>query len=143
MKGHIREFLCRGLAAWGFGPIILAALYLILHSQGLVDTLTVTQVCTGIFSLSCLAFIAGGMNFIYQVERLALMPAILIHGSVLYASYLATYLLNGWLDWGILPILVFSGIFAVGYLTIWVVIYTVIKHNTDQVNRALKQRIQK
>ena len=33
--------------------------------------------------------------------------AILIHGSALYISYWGTYLLNGWLEWGSTPILVF------------------------------------
>ena len=54
------------------------------------------------------------MNAIYQIERLPLMVAILIHGSVLYISYLVTYLLNDWLDWGVMPIVVFSAIFLVG-----------------------------
>jgi len=66
------------------GPIILAVLYLILHKNGAVDTLPVNQVCVGIFSITALAFFAGGMNAIYQIERLPLMTAILIHGSVLY-----------------------------------------------------------
>ena len=139
MKKHIREFIRRGLAAWGFGPLVLAVLYLILHRAGAVDTLSVQQVCTGILSLSALAFIAGGMNFIYQIERLPLMGAILIHGGVLYVSYLATYLVNDWLEWGILPILVFSGIFALGYVVIWVIIYSIIKRNTDKLNEGLKR----
>jgi hypothetical protein len=142
MKRHLLEFLRRGMAAFGFGPIILAVLYLILQKQGLVQNLTVDQICMGIFSLSALAFVAGGMNFIYQIERLPLMVAILIHGSILYISYLTTYLLNGWLEWGGAPVLVFSGIFIAGYLAIWAVIYAVIKHNTDQINAVLKQKQQ-
>lgn len=142
MRKYVGEFLRRGLAACGLGPIILAVLYLILQQQGVLHTLTVTEVCLGIFSLSALAFIAGGMNVIYQLERLPLMVAILIHGCVLYISYLATYLLNGWLDWDKAPILVFSGIFVVGYFAIWAVIYLVIKRNTDQLNAKLKENRQ-
>ena len=140
MKKHIGEFFRRGLAAAGFGPLVLAALYLILQQQGLLQNLTVNQVCLGICSLSALAFVAGGMNFIYQIERLPLMVAILIHGSVLYVSYLATYLINDWLEWGIMPILVFTGIFILGYLAIWAIIYSVIKKNTTKLNAVLKQK---
>ena len=104
--------------------------------------LTVNQVCLGIFSLSALAFIAGGMNVVYQVERLPLMVAILIHGIVLYISYLLTYLVNGWLEWGTLPILVFTGIFVFGYLAIWAVIYSIIRRNTARINEILKQKQQ-
>ena len=140
MKKILLEFLRRGLAACGLGPIVLAIFYLILQHQGTVQNLTVNQVCTGIFSLSALAFIAGGMNVVYQIERLPLMAAITIHGSVLYFSYLVTYLVNNWLEWGTAPILVFSGIFILGYLLIWAIIYSVIRRNTRRVNEALRKK---
>ena len=126
----------------GFGPIVLAVFYLILRHRGLMETLTVEEVCTGIFSLAALAFIAGGMNVVYQIERLPLMVAILIHGGVLYASYLVTYLVNGWLEEGTIPLLVFSAIFAVGYLTIWVIIYSVIRRRTAKLNEMLNKKRQ-
>lgn len=139
MKQTFLDFLRRGIAACGLGPLVLAVLYLILHRQGELDTLTVEQVCLGIFSLSALAFLAGGLNVLYQLERLPLMAAVSIHGGVLYLGYLATYLLNGWLDGGIQPILVFSGIFSVGYLVIWAVIYAVIRKKTAALNEMLKK----
>lgn len=142
MKKFVSEFLRRGLIACGLGPIVLAIVYCILQQSAAVETLTVNQVCIGIFSLSALAFIAGGMNVIYRIERLPLMVAILIHGGVLYISYLATYLLNGWLEWGVTPILVFSGIFVVGYFAVWAIIYSIIKRNTEKLNEVLKQRQQ-
>ena len=143
MKKYILEFLRRGVTACGFGPMILAVLYLVLHRQGIVQVLTVREVCLGIFTLSALAFVAGGMNMIYRIERLPLMPAILIHGSVLYASYLVTYLVNGWLDWGTVPILAFSGIFGIGYLGIWAIIYVIIRKNTTKLNEKLQQKQQR
>lgn len=140
MKQTVREFCRRGAAASGLGPMVLAALYLVLERQTGIKMLTVSQVCCGIFSLTALAFLAGGMNVIYQVERLPLMVAVLIHGGVLYVSYLATYLINGWLEWGITPVFVFSGIFGVGYLGIWAVIYVTIRKKTRQVNALLKKQ---
>ena len=140
MKKIVLEFIRRGLIASSCGPIVLAILYLILQNQAAVETLTVKEVCLGIFSLSALAFIAGGMNVIYQIERIPLMVAILIQGVVLYISYLGTYLLNDWLEWGTIPILVFSGIFVVGYVVIWVIIYSIIKKRTERLNMILKQK---
>ena len=142
MKKNVLEFIRRGCCACGFGPVVLAVLYWILYRQGIVETLSVPDVSLGILSLTVLAFIAGGLNFLYKMERLPLAVAILIHGSVLYISYLATYLINGWLDMGITPILVFTGIFVVGYLGIWAVIYTITKRNTAKVNALLKQKQQ-
>lgn len=142
MRKFVLEFLRRGLIACGIGPIVLAILYLILQQSADIDTLTVNQVCIGIFSITALAFIAGGMNAIYQIERLPLMVAILTHGGVLYISYLATYLLNDWLEWGVMPIVVFSAIFVVGYIVIWAIIYSIIKRNTKKLNEMLKKKQQ-
>ena len=142
MKKNIREFFRRGCVSLGFGPMILAILYLVLHRQGVLQILTVRQVCIGIFSLSSLAFVAGGMNAIYQIERLPLLIAVLIHGSVLYISYLITYLVNGWLEWGTAPVMVFTVIFTVGYFVIWAIISCMIKKRTDRINAILKSNRQ-
>ena len=140
MKKYASEFIRRGLVACGCGPLVLAVLYLILQKTGNLETLTVSQVCTGIFSLSALAFLAGSLNVVYQVERLPLMAAVTIHGVVLYACYLDTYLVNGWLEDGMMSLLVFTCIFAVGYLLIWAVIYCIIRRNTDSLNEMLQEK---
>ena len=142
MKKFVLEFVRRGFIATGLGPIVLAIVYLILKQSAAIDTLTVDQVCIGIFSLSALAFIAGGMNAIYQVERMPLMTAILIHGGTLYIGYLGTYLLNDWLDFGVIPIIVFTAIFVVGYIVIWAIIYSIIRRNTAKLNEKLKKKQQ-
>ena len=140
MKKIVLDFVRRGLMACGFGPLVLAVFYLLLQRHGGIHSLTVDQVCLGIFSLSALAFIAGGMNVLYRIERLPLAIAILIHGGTLYISYLATYLLNGWLAWGKIPILVFTGIFLFGYLVVWAIIFCATKRNTRRLNKMLIQK---
>ena len=142
MKRFVLDFLRRGAIASGIGPIVWAIIYMILQQVAEVETLTVNQVCIGIVSLTALAFLAGGMNALYQIERLPLLMAILIHGSVLYVSYLGTYLINDWLDFGIIPIIVFSAIFVVGYIVIWAIIYSIIKRNTAKLNDMIQQKRQ-
>lgn len=142
MKEKIWEFIRRGMMGSALGPLVLVVIYLILHRQGIIQTLTVNEVCLGFFSLSALAFIASGMNVIYQFERLPLMIAILIHGIVLYISYLATYLVNDWLEFGVTQILIFSAIFILGYLAIWAVIYTISRKNTKRINALLEKKYQ-
>ena len=140
MKRFIKDFLHRGMISCGFGPLVLAVIYLVMQGVGAIDTLSVNGVCIGIFSLSALAFIGGGMEAIYQIERLPLMVAILIHGGVLYIGYLGTYLLNDWLDIGAMPIIVFTAIFVVGYIVIWAVIYSIIKRKTAKLNEVLSRK---
>lgn len=143
MKKFLLEFLRRGVVACGLGPLILVVIYLILNAGVGLETLGVKEVCIGIISLSLLAFVAGGMNAIYQGERLPLMIAILIHGCVLYVSYLLTYLVNDWLEWGLIPVLVFTGIFIVGYFLIWGIIYFGMKKKTETLNRMLNEKKQR
>lgn len=139
MKRFFSDFIRRGIVACGFGPIVLAVIYLILQRSAAVSHLTVQEVCIGIFSLTALAFVAGGMNAIYQIERLPLMLAVLIHGVVLYVGYLIVYTINGWLEQGIVPIVVFTAIFIVGYIVIWAIIYSVIKRSTARLNEKIKK----
>ena len=143
MKKFASAFVLRGLIAMGIGPVVLATVYLILKHADAIDTLTVDEVCIGIFSLSILAFIAGGMNAIYKIEHVPLLTAILIHGGVLYIGYLVTYLLNDWLDRGVTPLVVFTSIFVVGYIVIWIIIYSIIKKNTAKLNEGLKKKQEK
>lgn len=143
MKRFILDFLNRGsIAAW-IGPIVLAIVYLILQASGEIEALTVTEVCIGIFSLTALAFIAGGMNAVYQIERLPLVTAILIHGAVLYIGYLCTYLVNDWLKPDTTAIIVFSAIFAVGFFVIWAIIYSIIRRNTKKLNNIINEKRKK
>ena len=142
MRKIVKEFLRRGLVACGFGPLILDIVYLILQNQTGLETITVNEVCIGIVSLSALAFIAGGMNVVYQIDHLPLMIAILIHGMTLYISYLITYIVNDWIEISLTPIFAFTAIFILGYLIIWIIIYTITKRNTEKLNQILKEKQQ-
>lgn len=138
MKKFCLEFLKRGLlAAWG-GPFILAIIYGILGANGTLTALTPSEVCKGILSVTLVAFIAAGIQAIYQIERLPLISAILIHGAVLYLDYLIMYLMNDWIPRNLESLSIFTIIFIVGYALIWVGIYLFTKRKTDSLNKKLK-----
>ena len=139
MKKHITEFLKRGLMFSVGGPVVLAIVYGILGATGAATTLTTWEVCRGILTVSLLAFIVAGCTVLYQIERLSLFAAVLIHGTALYLTYILIYLINGWLKNQLTPILIFTGIFIAGYALIWAVIYAVTKKSTDSINRQLKK----
>ena len=95
------------------------------------------EVALGILTIELLAFVVGGISTIYQQEQLPLATAILIHGGVLYAAYIVIYLINGWLQRKLMPILVFSAIFLTGYALIWLFIYRFNKQRTKKINQSL------
>ena len=138
MKQYVFDFLKRGLMAAAGGPVVLAIVYGILGATGVVTTLTPGQVCMGILTVSLMAFIAAGINVVYEIEQLPLFTAILLHGAALYADYILIYLLNGWLKSELTSVLVFTGIFILGYALIWLIIYTVTKKSADRLNRKMR-----
>ena len=137
MKGIAKEFFLRGLVAMGFGPIVLAVIYFILGKAGVIVSLTADDVALGFISITLMAFVAGGINVVYKIEGLPLFYAILLHGVVLYIDYILIYVLNGWIESGIVPIMIFSVIFVVGYALIWLVIFLATRRSCDELNKNL------
>ena len=138
MKKFLKEFSLRGLICAAGGPIVMAVIYGILSATGTVETISTGEVCLALLSVTILAFIAAGMTAIYQLEQLPLPTMILLHGGALYIAYILAYLINGWLQKSLIPILVFTGIFVVGYALVWLIIYTVEKSQADKLNKLLK-----
>ena len=139
MKKFLKEFLLRGLICAAGGPIVLAIIYGILGATGAVETFSPQEVCTGILTITLLAFVAAGMTAIYQMEQLPLPTMILLHGGALYIAYILTYLINGWLLNQLQPVLIFTGIFIAGYALIWLIIYFVEKAKAAKLNQLLKE----
>ena len=137
MKKFFSDFFLRGVVAGSFGPPVLAVIYWILGATGVVESLSPREVALGILTIEILALVVGGMSAIYQQEQLPLAMAILIHGGVLYGAYILIYLINGWLQRQLIPILVFSAIFLAGYALIWVFIYLFNRRKIRKINNSL------
>ena len=137
MKKYIKKFVARGLFVCGLGPIALAIVYAVLNATGVVSEMSVSEMVIGIVSVTVLAFIAGGISMIYDVERLPIAIAALIHAGVLYLDYIVIYLINGWLKEGVTPFVIFTSCFFAGFALIWLIIYLTSKKSTDEVNMAL------
>lgn len=136
-KQFWKEFLHRGLLAAAGGPVVLAIIYGILGATGTVTALAPTEVCTGVLSITLMAFIAAGITAVYQMEQLPLPGAIAIHAVVLYLDYLIMYLLNSWIPRDVTALGIFSAIFFGGFALVWLIIYQFIKRDTDKVNKAI------
>ena len=137
MKKYIIEFLKRGMCFCFGGPLVLAIVYGILGLVGAVESFTVGEVVTGIFSSTLLAFIAAGVTVIYIIDKLSPFSAALIHGVVLYLDYILLYLFNGWLQSSLKPIMIFTICFVLGYLIIWAIVFVVTRKCTKKLNESL------
>lgn len=138
LKKYFKDFLLRGLVSMGFGPIILSIVYGILGLCGVVDKLAVNDVVLGFLSITALAFLCGGMTVVYQIEEIGISKAITLHGIALYVAYAVVYITNNWLKDGLIPFLIFTVIFVIGYALVWLVIYLITKRGTDSLNKKIK-----
>lgn len=137
MKEFIRNFIKSGLQAAGFGPLILVIFYYIYSVTINFHTISVQDVNKNIVSSLLLAFIAGGINAIFKVERIPLGLATTIDATVIYLDYLLFYVLNDWIKLQIIPFLVFTVIYIIGYLIIWLCIYHQVKNQVQKLNQKL------
>ena len=135
---YYKDFIMRGFVAMGFGPIVLAIIYGILGALGVIGVVSVGEMVLGILTITALAFLAGGITVVYQIEELPLSKAITAHGLILYIAYAVFYLTNNWLAEGLVPFLIFTAIFIVGYALVWLIIYFITKRGTDRLNKSIK-----
>ena len=137
MNKYVEEFLLRGMAFGGFGPIIASIVYFIISLCTENFTLTGSEVLIGIVSTYILAFVHAGASVFNQIENWPIAKSLLIHLATLYVSYIGCYLVNSWIpfDWKV--ILIFTAIFVVTYLIIWFIVYFVVRNTSKKFNEKL------
>lgn len=137
MKKIVKEFFTRGLLCMGFGPIVYSIVMLVLYLCHVETTLNILTLFKGIISSSIMALIIAGSSVIWQIDKIGIAFQILIHGLCLYLCYLITYILNDWLKKE--GIIIFSIVFILGYLIIWLIIYLIERRNTKKLNALIKK----
>lgn len=137
MKRFIKDLTLRGLVAAGFGPLILVIIYYGYQLTENVTSRPMTEVNINILSCLVMAFIAGGIGAIFKVEKIPLGVATLIDAIVIYVDYLFFYLINNWIPIMVTPLLVFTVIYIIGYVIIWLIIYKKVKSQVQKVNQKL------
>ncbi len=137
MKDFIKNFIKSGLMATGFGPLILVIFYYIYSVTINFHTISIQNVNKNILSSLLLAFIAGGISAVFKVEKISLGLATMIDAIVIYVDYLLFYVFNNWIELQIIPFLVFTALYIIGYLIIWLCIYHQVKIQVKQLNHKL------
>ena len=137
MKEYIKAFLLRGMIVGGFGPIIAAIIYLILSLTVDNFSLSGNEAFLGIISTYLLAFIQAGASIFNQIEKWSIGKSLLVHLSVIYVAYVGCYLLNSWIPFEWIAILIFSAIFIAVYLSVWLTVFLFVKNTSKKLNEKL------
>ena len=136
MKKYLLEFFKRGLIFGGFGPIILGIIYYIISLYEEVN-LSGLEVLIAIISIYLLAFIQAGASVFNSIEEWSILKSVAFHLSFIYLAYLGCYLVNSWIPFNWVVILIFTLIFLLTYFVIWFTVYFIIKSTTKKLNSKL------
>ena len=137
-KGYFKAFLHRGLIFGGFGPIIVGIVFFVL-SLTLEDfSLSGQEVFFAIISTYLLAFLQAGASIFNQIESWSIAKSMLCHFATLYLAYVSCYLLNSWIPFDVKVILIFTAIFVVSYLVIWLSVFFAVRGTSRRLNERVK-----
>lgn len=138
MSKYVKYFLHRGLIFGGFGPIILGVIYAIISYSNADFSLSGKDVLIGIVSTYLLAFVQAGSSVFNQIEEWPLTKSLLCHFSSIYLAYVLCYIVNSWIPFEPMVIVVFSSIFAITYLIIWLTVYFIVKSTQKKLNSKIR-----
>ena len=131
MNKYLKEFLHRGLMFGGFGPMIAGIVFAILGAT--LDDFHIDgwQILLAIVSTYLLAFVQAGVSVFNQIEHWALSKTLACHFLTLYLSYSITYVVNTWIPFEPMVLVIFTAIFAVTYAVIWITVYLIVKATAE------------
>ena len=134
---YVKEFLHRGLMFGGFGPIVMAIIYLIL-SYTLKDfSAAGDQIFMAVISTYLLAFVQAGSSIFHQIEHWSVMKGLLLQLGSLYSVYVLAYVINSWIPFNFIVVLIFTAIFVATYLIIWLIVALCVKAASKKMSEKL------
>ena len=140
MNRYLKIFLHRGLIFGGFGPVIAGIIFGVLEITLGGLTLSGGEVLLAIVSTYLLTFLHAGASVFNQIEHWPIAKSLLCHLGLLYIAYLACYLVNAWIPFEPLVILIFSGIFVVGYFAVWLSVLAAVKATERRMNERIGKK---
>ena len=134
MNIYVKNFLRRGLAFGGFGPIVAGIVYMILSFTLEDFSLDGREVFVAIISTYALAFIQAGASVFNQVEDWPIAKSLLIHFATLFIAYSGCYLVNTWIPFEPAVLLIFAAVFVLTYAEVWLTVYFVVRGISRDLN---------
>ena len=134
MNIYLKQFLQRGIAFGGFGPIIAGIVIYCISLSVEGFTLSGGEVLLAIVSTYILAFVQAGASVFNQIEHWSLPKSLLCHLSVLYVTYTLCYLANAWIPFEPMVLLIFTLVFLAVYFAVWLTVYICIKATSKKFN---------
>ena len=120
------------------GPLILGIVYYVLSLTIEGFSLGGGEVLVAIVSTYILAFVQAGASVFNQIEEWPLAKCTFVHFLTLYVTYVLCYLVNTWIPFDVSVVLIFTAIFFVTYLAIWLTVFISVKAVSKRLNEKIK-----
>ena len=138
MNRYVKQFLHRGLIFGGFGPVILGIIFYFIDLSGTDIMLDGGSILLAIVSIYVLAFVQAGASVFNQIEHWSVCKSLFFHFSSLFLVYSLTYILNSWIPFEPVVLLIFCLVFVAVYFATWLTVYFSTKAYTKRLNSKLK-----
>lgn len=137
MNKYVKLYLQRGMLFGGFGPIVAGLVLLIIDLSGVTISLNGKDVLLAIVSTYILAFVQAGSSVFNQIEHWSLLKSLFFHFISIYLAYSGCYILNSWIPFEPIVLLIFTALFVVTYFIIWITVYLIVKSASKKLNKKI------
>lgn len=134
MNKYVKEFCKRGLIFSGLGPIVLGIVLMCINFSGTKLELEGWQIFVGILTTYIIAFVHAGSSVFEQIEEWSTFKSLFWHLLSIYVVYLGGYLLNRWIPYNWLVVLIFSVCVIGGFLIIWLICFLASNKTKNKLN---------
>ncbi len=138
-KFYLLEYLKRGALFAGLGPIILGIVYAIIDASLSSFSLGGSEVLIAIISTYILAFVQAGASVFNEIDSWSVAKSLACHFSTIYVAYILCYVVNSWIPFEPIVILIFTAVFIAAYFIIWLTVYLIIKKTSQKCNATLSK----
>ena len=140
MNCYVKEYIKRGLIFSGLGPIVAGIVYVCIEKSGIDLKLSGTEVLLAIISTYIMAFVQAGSSTFNTIESWGKAKALLFQMTSIYVVYIGGYLINKWIPFDWIVILIFTVSFVIGYLIVWFTVYFFVKKESNKLNLKLEEK---
>ena len=137
MNKYLKTFLHRGLLFGGFGSIVVGIVIWCIELAGVDIALSGGEMLLAVISGYALAFVQAGASVFNQIDEWPITKSLLCHFSLLFVTYSLVYVINSWIPFEPMVLLIFCLIFVAVYFIVWTTVYLCIKAHTKRLNARL------
>ena len=123
----------------GFGPIVGGIVFAILGATIEDFHIEGWQILLAIVSTYLLAFVQAGATVFNQIESWNIGKSLAFHFISIYLAYSIAYVVNTWIPFEPIVLVIFTALFVVTYAVIWLSVFLAIKATEKKLNKSLRK----